>query len=116
VIPQLDSFGIYRDYHAESSPTWGRAIRFPEFVAEEEEAKRLIYETVRNSMLSTLKEMRESVVEALAERGEIGSRARANMQERIALLRSRDVWGISTADIDVADQIQALDGLLKGGA
>jgi hypothetical protein len=112
-VPVLDVFGLLPHlYRGDTGERWEGAIRFPEFVAADVDAKKLVYETVRNSTLQMLEEIKAGVLTTLGKQGEIGKRAKSNILKRIAELKERDVWGVTRIDPSVKEQIDALDGLL----
>ncbi len=112
-VPLLDEYGILREYFEEDAPIWKQAIRFPEFVAEDVDAKRLVYETVAHSISGSLQEMHDAVLKALASNGEVGKRAKSTLQKRLADLRDRDMWGVTQQDPKVRELIDGLEGMLE---
>lgn len=113
VLP-LDTFGVFGKWskkNAKIDQLWDEAIKFPKFIASDQQAKQAVLDTVRNSILTFVRESQEKVLAKIKENGTVHKRTATALIKRLDELKRRDVWQVHT-DPAVQAELDALEGLL----
>jgi len=114
VLP-LDTLGIFAKWHSNAANVdllWGDVIKFPKFIASDNEAKKAVLDTVKGSILGFIREANEKVLVKINETGKVHKRTAASLLKKLEELRERDVWQVCQKP-EVQQEMEALEGLLQ---
>ena len=110
-LDTLGAFGKWTRPKADIGALWEASIKFPRFTATDDQAKRAVLDTVKNSILGFIEETNDKVLTKL-NTGKVNKRTVEALLRKLDELKKRDVWGVAE-EPDVKFELEALEGLLE---